>query len=248
MLLMKDIVFAEKPSNPQFRDYTGSKFNHLTVIGYAGLVGKNQYWYCRCDCGNISRTNTSKLRSGRSKSCGCMVAVWASERTKTHGHTCGENKRLYGIWRRMLRRCSAESDGGWPNYGGRGIKVCDRWKKFESFLADMGTPEKGMGIDRIDNDGDYCPENCRWADLETQGSNKRNNAMVEYMGESMTVTQLAKRHNLPVNLVFARLGRGWSPGDAILPETVSSRGKSGKYARRRHVPESLAEMIEALGL
>lgn len=220
---MNEFTFSERPSNPSFVDLTGNKFNHLTVIGYAGRVGKHQYWICRCDCGNTSRTNTSKLRAGRSKSCGCMVAKWASQRFTTHGHTKGKDKRIYGIWKSMLRRCCNPLDVSYPYYGGRGISVCDRWHDFENFLLDMGYPLDGLSIDRIDNNGNYEPSNCRWADAVTQGNNKRNSAVVSHCGQEMTVSEWAREYGLPPGLVFARLSRGWSIKDALLPAEFSKR-------------------------
>lgn len=238
----KDLIFEAIPTNPSFKNLVGQKFNMLTVIGYAGRVKKNQFWYCRCDCGGITRTKTYSLVHAKAKSCGCMVKIWAGDRFRTHGNSCGPDKNMYSIWRGMLARCLNENSTGYSDYGARGIKVCERWMEFDNFLADMGDRPKGMSIDRIDVNGNYEPSNCRWATLSAQANNTRRNVFYERDGERLTVSQWAYKVGLSPDLVHARLTRGWSFEDALLPDGTTKPGIT--RVKRDHTPESLSELIE----
>lgn len=241
---MIDVNPQQMPDNPRFISLIGHKFNMLTVIAYAGRVKKDQFWYCKCDCGGISRTKSYNLKTAKTKSCGCMVAEWASKRSKTHGNTVNENKVMYRIWRGMFSRCNNEKSDSYRYYGARGIKVCDRWMEFRNFIEDMGERPDGMSIDRINVDGNYEPSNCRWADLSTQANNKTNSAYHIIDGEKLTVSQWAAKRGVPEQYVYGRLARGWSIEDALLPvDCISPKNARNS---REHTPESLADLIEAM--
>lgn len=157
----------------------GLRFNRLLITGKnVDRSGKNTYWNYVCDCGAVGATSTQRLKAGQI-SCGCHTREAIGSRSFKHGHTVGRMQTpTYRCYRAMIARCIYPSQVHYPDYGGRGIKVCDRWLNgdggltgFECFLADMGERPRGLTIDRIDNDGNYEPGNCRWV---TQKENCRN--------------------------------------------------------------------------
>ena len=159
---------------------SGMRFGRLVAID-PDKTGKKVKWNCICDCGKKSKVDGSKLRSGETKSCGCLVSELQSERAikrnTKHGHNkVGRQSPTHKSWTAMLHRCRAPKYSDYKNYGGRGITVCERWKVFENFLADMGERPKGKTLDRIDVNGNYEPSNCRWATLSEQQRNKRCNS------------------------------------------------------------------------
>jgi len=164
-------------------DISGLRFGRLLVIGYAGSKDKGTYWNCLCDCGGTALSKGASLRSGAASSCGCLRKERAAIATRlaktTHGKTAGGNQRVYRIWTNMMSRCYNEKFDAYRWYGARGIKVCQAWHSFAAFLADMGEPPTGLTIDRIDNDGDYKPGNCRWATMLEQAGNKRQRKAAE---------------------------------------------------------------------
>lgn len=171
------IVFGRTPANAT--DLTGMRFGRLTVLGQSGRINQRITWLCKCDCGNTVSIMTSHLTTGRNRSCGCLQSE--SRRIRATKHD-GRNKdtRLYNVWKTIRQRCNNPNNTSYPNYGGRGIRICDEWSDFAVFrewaLAngyDADAPRGKCTIDRIDNDGNYEPSNCRWVDAATQSRNRR---------------------------------------------------------------------------
>lgn len=146
-------------------DVTGQRFGRLVVLEFADSQHGHRRWRCRCDCGKTKVIELQALRGGRTKSCGCLAA---EGRPAIHGHA-RRKSGAYRSWIAMRKRCASTSS----YYGGRGIKVCKQWDRFENFLDDMGERPKDMTLDRIDPFGDYEPSNCRWATRAQQQRNKR---------------------------------------------------------------------------
>ena len=204
----------------------GDRFGKWLVVGVEPSrregARTTQWWRCRCDCGTLRVVRQSSLRNGRSSCCGC---VWHLK----HGHAAVETakrSRTYSIWASMLQRCRSSYATNFAYYGGRGIKVCDRWSDFRNFLADMGECPKGLTIDRIDVDGNYEPGNCRWSTQAEQNRNKRpqkNSIMVVYRGEEMALSIAARLSGLNKDTVYSRIRRG-EAGEALFRPTEGAFG------------------------
>lgn len=210
-------------------DITGQKFNHLTAIR---IESRNPLkWLCKCDCGNLHIVSANNLKRGQVKSCGCLKQK--GTRT-THGMS---NTRIYRIYKKINRRCNIESDPAYQNYGGRGIKMCKEWEdSFEAFYEwslESGYSDS-LSIDRIDNNGDYCPENCRWSTYEEQANNRRSCINVTYQGRTQTVKQWCKELGLRTGTVYSRIEHGWSAKEAIAynkDARIKKRGKEKQYGQ-----------------
>lgn len=179
---------------------SGRQFGRWTVV--ADGVAKD-WWLCRCICGNQREVRGAELRRGNSKSCGCG--------RRRHGHRPqGSPSPTYNSWQAMLGRCLNPSNASYDSHGGRGIEVCGRWKVFENFLQDMGNRPDSREIDRIDNDGNYGPENCRWATKKEQSRNRRSNTLITFKGITLVLTEWSERTGLKSTTISERLKRGWS--------------------------------------
>lgn len=195
-------------------DLKGQRFGRLTVVDrdYTNRH-KGVYWKCRCDCGNISSVLSCALVSGHTKSCGCIVREMSSI-PKSHG-LC--NTKEHAIWKAMRQRCNNSNASNYKYYGGRGIKVCKEWDDFSNFYewCNKNGFKEGLTLDRIDTNGDYCPENCRWADALTQCNNKRNNHKVKYNGAYLSLMQLERLSGIGHSTIGYRLKSGWTVRQAV---------------------------------
>lgn len=196
----------------------GKQFGRLRVIGYAGYQhrkpnGGRAFWLCRCECGNESLVEGGELAVGGTVSCGCYRLQRTSESHTTHGLN---SHPLYQKWASMIFRCTNRNNPGWMNYGGRGISVCREWRDFSVFFNDMAERwSPGLELDRIDNNGDYCPQNCRWATKTEQCNNRRSNRLLTWNGETKTLAQWAHGAGIRVSTFWSRIKSGWSVERAI---------------------------------
>lgn len=197
---------------PRLIDLTGRKYGRLLVLRRDGVMNGRPAWACLCDCGTERRVMAKCLRRGTTLSCGCYNKERIRETHTTHGQT---NSRAYRVWQNMKNRCCDPTNSHYHLYGGRGIKVCQEWMRFENFYADMGNPPEGMTIDRIDNNGNYCRDNCRWADARVQGNNRRNNVHAVLSGERKTITQWCAVFGVKASTVKNRIRAGQAPEKAL---------------------------------
>lgn len=204
---------------------TGKEFGCWTVMGRAGKAkGGEPTWLCKCKCGKRKEVRGISLKSGKSKSCGCGILKWRNY--KSREREAEQRKKLYEVWKGVRRRTCDEKLEQYRNYGGRGIGICEEWKKdFEAFFkwAMENGYEEGLSIDRKDNEKGYFPDNCRWATRKEQGNNTRRNKLITYGGETHTVTEWEDILHLGRNTLKMRLYKGWNLESAI--ETPSLRNK-----------------------
>jgi len=188
------------------KDITGNKYGKLTVSGKAGKNKEGRVkWLCVCDCGGSGTYYKNNLDAGRNH-CGCEAN---KKPNLSHGLRYHE---LYSIWSSMMNRCENPKSKDFSNYGGRGIKVCARWKNVRLFIEDMHPRPDGMSIDRIDNDLGYTAQNCRWANKSTQMINRRITSRLS-CGES--VSEIAKKMGVDSRTIYMRKYRGWTDDEII---------------------------------
>lgn len=200
----------------QRESLVGTVFGRLKVVSDAGnkpcgTKGVEKVtWKCLCDCGKEAVVSGDCLRSGKTRSCGCLLGEAHMQSHLTHGFTVGYPKRTYRIWSNMKTRCSNPKSNRYKIYGGRGIRVCEQWQKFDGFLVDMGECPEGMSLERKDRDKGYGPDNCKWATTLEQANNTCTNRFLEFNGKRLTIAQWAREVHLPYGRIAARLKRGWT--------------------------------------
>lgn len=200
----------------------GTKFSRLTVIAEAPPYKQPDGYFrpmskCVCDCGEEIIVRNGCLPNGHTQSCGCLQKERAAKARMIHGHAKRhKSTSTYRSWAGMLTRGTNPNVPSFENYGGRGITVCERWLKFENFLADMGECPKGLSVERRDNGKGYSPENCYWGTDKQQARNKRSNHIITVHGMTGCVAELAEFFGLNYNHVYSRINRGWTPEDAFL--------------------------------
>ena len=191
------------------KDLTGEKFGRLTVIEFVEIKNRGAVWKCVCECGKYKNVRAGDLKAEKIKSCGCLRKEVSKQTiTKlctTHGQ---RNTRLYRIWRDMKQRCYDRNAKNYHNYGGRGIEVCLEWKNsFKSFYewSINNGYNNDLSIDRINVNGNYYPDNCRWATVKEQCNNTRKNVMITYNGKSQTLKEWAEELNINYHTLWKRI-------------------------------------------
>lgn len=198
-------------------DIKGEIFGQLTVLEKTGnsISGHSSVWKCVCNCGNVKEVLGSNLKAGKTKSCGCLLKTNTRIGLSSIKHGM-HNTSSYRAWANMIYRCTNSNYKYFHHYGGRGIEVIAHWRNsFENFLKDMGECPNGMSLDRINNDGNYQPDNCRWATNKDQANNKRNNVKVTYQNETKTIAQWSRVTGVGTNVIRRRLLAGWNIADAL---------------------------------
>lgn len=185
----------------------GRRYTKLTVLSQLDVRNGKRIWLCQCDCGNKVEVAGSDLQRGHKKSCGCYKREENANRLTKHGM---KRTKFYGVWCGIKSRCNNKNHEYYHIYGGRGIKVCDRWQDFMNFYSDMieGYSE-GLTVERLNVNGDYSPENCVWATNKEQGNNKRSNRVFTIDGVTDTLMNLCERYEMNYGTVKSRLRYGW---------------------------------------
>jgi hypothetical protein len=200
-------------------DVSGQRFGRLVAISECKeRLRGHIVWRCKCDCGVEVAIQATLLVSGHTKSCGCLSRDAACERMTVHGDfaACSDRHNERNIWVGMLGRCLDKNNYAYSNYGSRGITVCESWLNFDNFYRDMGPrPSLKHSIDRINNDGNYEPSNCRWATQKQQANNTRFNRMLTYKGRTQSLALWCDELGISHQMVRSRLSRGWTVDKAF---------------------------------
>lgn len=201
-------------------DLTGQKFGKLLVLGISHKTERGEIlWLCQCECGNYSTPSASALKKGNSTTCGCgrLRAI------TTHGMT---GSRTFKTWESMKLRCTNPDDPSYARYGGRGIKVCDRWlQSFENFLKDMGERPPNKTLDRRNTHGHYEPGNCRWATPLEQQANRDATRKLTHDGRTLTLAEWSERVGIPAKTLRSRCRAGWPVEKTLSEPVMPGRGK-----------------------
>lgn len=206
----------------------GDVFGRLTVVEAASTINNGQKrWLCLCSCGKECIIQQTNLNRGVTRSCGCLSRELSKERNPrlntTHGNTTqGKVTPTYRCWANMRARCSPNSKD-FAYYGARGIRVCEAWESFEVFFHDMGEMPPGSQLDRIDNNGNYEPGNCRWASRIEQARNKRSNHKLSLHGETLTIAEWSERTGINFQTISSRVATGWTVEEALSPTRRRSK-------------------------
>lgn len=218
------------------KDMSGQKINHWTIIRCVGR-GKNggAIFECVCDCGTVRIVSGSSIRSGASTCCGCIRPDQTGKNGSNYKHG-GRKERLYRVFRGMIDRCENTHDPNYHRYGGRGIKVCDEWRNdysaFRKWAYENGYIEDAKKyectIDRIDNDGDYCPQNCRWTNSIVQSNNRSTNRFVEINGECHTLSEWSRLNNIPKDTLLRRINVYHWPLERAIFEPARKKPRKSK--------------------
>lgn len=203
------------PSNHE-KNLLGQRFGRLIVIQKLPTKNERTMWLCRCDCGNLTEASCNKLTMGVKRSCSCYKLERIKEASTKHG---GKGTPLYNVWRGIKERCYCPKNKAFKYYGGKGVEVCTEWKDdfgtFKKWAEDNGY-KQGLTIDRLDNNKNYEPSNCRWTTMREQSNNKTNISKYEINGELYSLRDLSEKFNLPIDVLYYRVKRAkWSIEKAV---------------------------------
>lgn len=202
-------------------DLTGKRFGRLVVVRKGNRRSNATWWWCRCDCGTEKEVRAQPLTRGDNKSCGCLRVEEGRRRTAPGGEMDNRSHGMYQspeyhAWHGMLDRCRNTNSKSFPDYGGRGVVVCERWTSFENFFSDMGKrPSASHSLERENNERGYEPENCKWATRKEQQRNRRSNRLLTFNSETRCLAEWAERSGLTWQCLYGRLHSGWTLERAI---------------------------------
>ncbi len=196
----------------------GERFGRLTIVRELEKKSTHRAFECRCECGNVTVSSLCNLMAGHTRSCGCLAKEVRIAVFTTHGQT---NSAEYNAWRGMRQRCLSPDNPEYERYGARGIKVCERWRSFENFIADIGEkPSPSHSIDRINNDMDYSPDNCKWSTPKEQARNRRTSLMLEFNGIRQSAAAWGEQVGVGYKIISQRIKRGWSVEKTLTTPTA----------------------------
>lgn len=225
----------------------GSVYGLLTVVGSAEGYKRHRQWLVRCQCGSVKVVMDQSLRSGGSRSCGCLVQISAEAR-RVHGHATAQGQsKEYVAWRDMMQRCYNPKNPSYADYGGRGIKVDPKWHKFSGFLSDMGRSPEGLTLDRTNENRGYEKNNCTWATWVTQGRHRRDNRRLDFDGRTLHVADWARLLGMKPETIHGRLRKGW-PLEKVLDPRRARAGSKPKLLTADGVTKEAAAWAQELGM
>jgi len=203
----------------QAKDLTGRRFGRLTALQYVGVLRRKAVWQVRCICGAVKNVVGVDLVKGSTRSCGCLREETV-KRPRSHGMT---KHPAYWVWRSMRDRCRLKTHHAWMRYGGRGIRVCRRWHKFENFWADMGSSYRhGLTLERRDNSRGYSPKNCLWATRSAQARNTRASREIDTPSGRMLLCEAATLSGINATTLAYRVAAGWPVCDLFEPPSSTT--------------------------
>lgn len=244
----------------KFKDLTGLTFGGITVLRHLGFIDKRTKWECVCSCGKHFEASTSNILRGKHQSCGCEQTRLSQRKrrhsvTENFGDTPVISHPLWRIWYGIKMRCYNPNEPSFKNYGGRGIKMCERWRAdggFENFINDMGTrPSMSHTIDRIDVNGDYCPENCRWATKREQLNNTRRNLFLQVNGDRISVSQFYREYKTIYGLrgLYQLIHKGYDINFILtIPDTRSLLSRKFREEAKKHINHNRVVSDEVIKL
>lgn len=215
---------------PKALELKGQRFGRLLVLEQAGRTKKGGIlWKCLCDCGNQTNVEGYRLKNGHTQSCGCYHKEQTLKAVTKHGdNRRGKREPLYDRWQAMISRCYQPKFIEYELYGGRGISVCDEWRKSYVSFRDWALKNgfnRSLSLDRIDTNGNYSPENCRWITRKEQNNNKRNNHRVLFRGEMLSISQISDVTGLPYETIKCRIKRGWEGESLAKPPMTTKKAR-----------------------